>query len=180
MEVGDRAEWLESRTPSTEFQAFQTLVLQMALKALDIPYSFFNESFTNYSGARQALLQYEQSASNRRADNVEMLDWLTLWRFTLFCLDGEITEEELAQLDWEWVHAALPWLDPLKEVQADLAALSAGLTTRTRLLKAQGEEWDDVVEELAGEMKRLAELGLPTNVQPDNALIKELVSNGQA
>lgn len=179
LDAGDRAEFLKGTNPSNEFQAFQTLVTSLTLKALDLPYSFFNESFTNYSGARQALLQYEQSASNRRADIVEFLDWLTAWRIALWALDGQLTFAEAEAANWEWVHAALPWLDPLKESQADIANLSAGLTTRKRLLKARGEEWDDVVTELADEQRRLQELGLPTSVQPDNALIKEFVTNGQ-
>jgi hypothetical protein len=43
-------------------------MIQTALKGLDIPYSFFDEAHTNYSGARQALLQYEQSADVKRHD----------------------------------------------------------------------------------------------------------------
>ncbi len=37
LDPGDKAEFLESRHPSTEFQAFLTLSLQAALKSLDIP-----------------------------------------------------------------------------------------------------------------------------------------------
>jgi capsid protein len=47
LDPGDRVEWLESKTPSNELQSFQMLVLQLSLKSLDIPFSFFNESFTN-------------------------------------------------------------------------------------------------------------------------------------
>ena len=71
---GDRAEFLESKSPSTEFQAFSQVMVSVALKALDIPYSFYAENFTNYSGARQALLQYEQSAKIKRMDLQALLD----------------------------------------------------------------------------------------------------------
>lgn len=180
LDPGDRAEFLESRTPSTEFQAFQIMVIQLALKALDIPFSFFSENFTNYSGARQALLQYEQSAQNRRADLVQLLDAITRWRLILWQLDGLLPAFDVDALNWEWVHASLPWLDPLKEVQADLSQLSAGLTSRRRLLKERGEEFFEVAQELAEEQQFLADLGLPTAIQPDNALIKELVKDAPA
>ena len=55
LDAGDRAEFLESKNPSTEFQSFTQSMIGVALKSLDIPYSFYAENFTNYSGARQAL-----------------------------------------------------------------------------------------------------------------------------
>lgn len=180
LDVGDRVEWLESKTPSMEFQAFQTLVIQLALKALDLPYSFFNESFTNYSGSRGARLLYAQSCKNRQADVVDLLDWLTRWRLAWLLAAGDLTEGEYLAANWEWVHASMPGLDPLKEIEADLRRLAAGMTTRRRLCKEQGEDYDEIKRELAEEQADLAELGLPTNVQPDNGLIKELVTDGAA
>ena len=57
MDPGDDASFLENKTPSTEFQQFVQTSISVALKSLDIAYSFFAENYTNYSGARQALLQ---------------------------------------------------------------------------------------------------------------------------
>jgi capsid protein len=177
MDIGDRAEFLESKTPSSEFQAFTQLLLQLTLKALDIPYSFFAENFTNYSGARQALLQYEQSAQIKRMNVRLMLDFLTAWRLRLFMLQGELPIVPLEQLGWEWVASGIPWIDPLKEIQGDLAALSGGLTTRTKILKARGENFEENARTLAAENELLESLGLPTNVSPDNALIREMAAN---
>jgi capsid protein len=177
LDVGDRAEFLESKTPSSEFQTFTQLLIQLVLKALDIPYSFFNESFSNYSGSRQALLQYEQSAQIKRNNVRQLLDHLTAWRLRLWMAAGElpfIAEEEFS---WEWVSTGLPWIDPLKEVQGDLAAIGGGLNSRTRVLKERGQDFEEIVDELAAENKLLAERGLPTNVSPDNALIRELAAN---
>lgn len=178
MDPGDRAEFLEPKNPSNEFQSFTQLMIQLTLKCLDIPYSFFNESFTNYSGARQALLQYDMAAAIKRRRVQYVLDQLTAWRLMLFIEDGElpaIPEEELA---WEWVPAGMPWIDPLREVQGNIAALSAGLTSRTNILREQGRDIVDVLDQLAEENRLLQERGLPTGLNPDNALIRELATNG--
>ena len=53
LEAGDRAEFLESHTPSSEFQSFTNVMIAVALKSLDIPFSFYDESHTNYSGQRR-------------------------------------------------------------------------------------------------------------------------------
>lgn len=178
MDVGDRVEFLESRTPSSEFQTFTGLLIQLVLKALDIPFSFFSEDFTNYSGARQALLQYEQSAEIKRNNVRQMLDTITAWRLRLFMLAGELPFVPLDQVKWEWVATGIPWIDPLKEVQGDLAALSGALTSRTRILKARGEDFETIADELERENQMLADRKLSTNTSPDQALIRELAANG--
>ncbi|HUU10560.1 MAG TPA: phage portal protein, partial [Phycisphaerae bacterium] len=75
---------------------------------------------------------------------------------------------------WEWIAKGVPWIDPLKEVNADIAAVGAGLTSRTRICKARGEDFGDIAQELADENKLLTDLGLPTNVTPANAQIVEI------
>jgi capsid protein len=180
LEPGDRAEFLESKSPSTEFQAFTQTMIQTALKGLDIPYSFFDEAHTNYSGARQALLQYEQSADVKRHDVRLMLNNLTAWRLRLFLADGVLELPRgmtLADLRWEWIAKGIPWIDPLKEVNADIAAIGAGLASRTDVLKQQGKDFYDVADQLAAENEYLDSLGLPTNVAAANAQIVE-ITNG--
>ena len=178
LDAGDRAEFLESRSPSTEFQSFSQTMIAVALKALDIPYSFFAENFTNYSGARQALLQYEQSAKVKRGDLQTMLDHLTAWRIGLWIQDGELPGVSFDDLSWEWIPTGVPWIDPLKEINADIAAIGAGLSSRTRRLREQGMDFYEVADELAAEKKYLEQLGLPINLNPTNADLLGVAANG--
>ena len=170
LDPGDDADFLESRTPSTEFASFCEQMIAAALKALDIPFSFFNESFTNYSGARQALLQYEQSAANKRQALRAILDHLAAWRLSLFIEDGRLTLPAgmtLGDVRWEWIAAGLPWIDPLKEIKADVAAIENGLASRQLVCKARGRDFFEVADQLAAEAAYLAERGLPTSATTD-------------
>lgn len=157
LEPGDRAEFLENKTPSTEFREFSHTMTGVALKALDIPLSFFDEAHTNYSGARQALLQYEQSAACKRRGTRGVLDQLTAWRVRRAMDQGELPTRAWR---WEWVSVGLPWIRPLEETQADIAAIDAGLTTRTDVLRRQGRNWDEVAARLAEEREQMVALGL--------------------
>jgi capsid protein len=49
LEPGDRAEFLQSSSPSANFQAFSQLVLTVGLKALDIPFSFSTSRTPTFS-----------------------------------------------------------------------------------------------------------------------------------
>src|SRR5581483_4888647 len=49
LDPGDDAKFLSSQNPSSETQEFWERIIMISLKSLDIPYSFFDESHTNYS-----------------------------------------------------------------------------------------------------------------------------------
>jgi lambda family phage portal protein len=132
MDPGEDAKFLENKTPSAEFQSFMTESIGVAIKALDLPFSFYDEAHTNYSGARQARLQYEASAEIKREDNRELLsEWLN-WRTALAVVNGELTLPRSFSLDMlretsEWIAAGQPWIDPVKEKTADIMGISAGI-----------------------------------------------------
>lgn len=164
LEPGDKAEFLESKQPSTEFLTFWNAVIACALKALDIPYSFYDEAHTNYSGQRQAWIQYDLSANNKRKDVREILDRLIAWRLGLAIVDGTLDLAPygltLTDLRWEWIHRGVPWIQPLQEVKADVTALAAGLTSRTRILLRQGLDPREIAEELKREQSIFADTGI--------------------
>ncbi len=168
LELEDDAEFLESKQPATEFQDFIQTMMSLALKALDIPYSFYNESFTNYSGARQALLMYEQSAANKRRDVQDLLNALTAWRMRLWIIAGVLElpgNMTVSDVKWEWIPTGLPWIDPLKETVADNKAVDGRLNSRTRISRRMGKDWNEVLDELEKEEEELKKRGL-TKVAP--------------
>ncbi|HUX03276.1 MAG TPA: phage portal protein [Phycisphaerae bacterium] len=174
LEPGDRAEWLESKTPAGETIAYLDKVLGMALKALDLPYSFNDESFTNFFGSRAALNHYLQSAYSKRADNQDVLDHLTMWRVRMWIDDGVLTVPSKARLAWDWIPKGLPWWNPAQEVNADVQSIAAGLNSRTRVCRERGEDVYEIIDEIAEENAYLTEKGLPVNVAPANVQIVEI------
>lgn len=165
----DIAEFLESKQPAQEFQAFMELMFSLTLKALDIPYSFYNESFTNYSGSRQALLLYEQSANAKRADVQELLDALTVWRLAIWILEGRLKLPlgmTIGDLTWEWQASGLPWIDPLKETKADSEAIANRTTSRHQIARRMGRDWMEILDELSIEEKELERRGFRSQDSP--------------
>lgn len=163
---GDDVDVMESKNPSVEFQAFMEKAISFALRSLDIPYSFFDESHTNYSGARQALLMYEQSAAAKRERVVALRENLISWRLGLAIEDGDIDLRGKDLNEASLVHLAtgLPWIDPLKEVNAEIAAVNAGLKSRADVCLAHGRDWYEVADQLAAEKAYMDKLGLDRGV----------------
>jgi len=181
LDENEDAKFLESHHPSSEFCQFSNVMIAVALKALDIPFSFYDESFTTYSGSRQALLLYEQSAQTKQEDNRELLNALTAWWIKLWVLDGVLQLPAGWTIDavtWEWIHKGIPWIDPLKEVKADAEAINAALTSRQRVLKRQGLDFWEVADELQAEAERLRDLPSIAVSEPTAEEIIEGVRDG--
>jgi len=173
LDPGDGVDFLESKHPSTEFQAFLQTCLMAAMKSLDMPWSFYDESFTNFFGSRAALGHYLTSCKSKRDDLVELLDDITSWRLALAIGNGELilpAGMAFGNLSWEWVPAGVPWWDPLKDIKASVMAIEAGLTTRSRVVKeVYGEEWTDTIDKLAGEQTYAETAGVSLSVTKGDA-----------
>ena len=163
LDPGDDAQFLESQTPSTEFQSFSEQMIASAIKALDIPTTFYDSRRSSYSASRQELLLYEQSAQIKRNDVRDLLNHLTHWRLSLSLEDGMLALPAgmpLSDLKWEWIANGLPWIDPLKEAKADIAMVEAGLRSRQEIAKSRGRDWQTIADELATEKAYMQKKGL--------------------
>jgi capsid protein len=154
-----------------EFQSFLKDGMQAGLKSLDIPYSFYDESHTNYSGSRQAWIQYDQSATIKRSQNQRLLHNITVWRLGLAIQDGEISLPKgmgISDINFEWRANGIPWIDPLKEVAADVQAINAKLRSRQQIAGERGDDWFETIDQLKVEEDYLKANGMeatiPTNV----------------
>lgn len=158
LDMGEDLAIVESNHPAGEMQEFARLLIMVSMKALDLPYVFWDEANTNYSGSRQAWLLYEESAAAKRADNQEVLNTWLAWKLGLWILDGRIAVPKSMALDeirYLWLPKGLPWIDPLKEIGADIKAIEASLISRQQICLRRGRDWFDIADELAQEAEYL-------------------------
>lgn len=156
LEPGDRAEFLHGNSPGSDTQAFMLNVIMVALKSLDIPFSFYDESHTNFFGSRAAWLHYERSCKPKRERVRRFLDHWTRWRTQVALRSGLRIPAALTLVKpwWEWVPAGMPWWDPAKEIKGDVEAIKAGLSTPQRVVRERGggdffKNCDDTAQAIA-------------------------------
>lgn len=169
LEPGDDAAFLENKTPSTEFREFMVAVIGLALKSIDIPFCFYDESWTNFFGSKAALALYLKSCRTKRQNLFAVARRLFYWRLSLFVLDGQLELPRgvtVPELRFELIPDGMPWWDQSKEVAGDVAAIGAGLRTRSEIRKERyGDDWHQVIDGLAEEEAYIAEKGV-TITQP--------------
>lgn len=175
LDPGDRAEVMESKTPSGEFQSFLQAVISIALKALDIPLCFYDEAYTNFFGSRSAAQLYTEASKGKRNNLIYTLDNITRWKIIEWVADGRLRlprGASLNQLSWRWISAGMPWWNPAVEINADIQAIRAGLKTREEICQERfGVSWYDKAADLKREQDHIQELGLVI----DDPLLMQIV-----
>jgi capsid protein len=122
------------------------------LKALDIPYSFYDESHTNFFGSRAAWMHYERSCKDKRGDQIEMRRQYTVWKLQGWIASGRLVLPagvRLIDLVWEWVPLGMPWWDPAKEISGHVAAIKNALDTPQRICRSTGTDYFENVDDIA-------------------------------
>lgn len=152
LDPGDDVKFLESETPSTQFQDFVQTAVMIALKALDLPFVAFREDFTNFYGARAAWQQYERACQDKWNDARELRRKITIWKLVGWVLDGSIKLKKSQTIDDLWfehVPRGFPFWDPAKEVNGAVQSIKAGLDNPQRICRSTGSDFKDNIDQIA-------------------------------
>lgn len=160
LERGEEIGQLTPHQPGTNFDDF----LSSLFRLIGLPFGqplelmMMDYSRTNYSSARAALLQAYRAF---RIDQNRLVKSFCrpcyLWQVERWIEDGKLPFRE----DWKkhiWVPPGWTWIDPLKEIQADMMAVDAGFKSLSDVAMSQGRDWLEILEQRGlevGERDRL-------------------------
>lgn len=159
------------RSMST-FDAFVTQLIKQIGAAIGVPYEVIMKNFTSsYSASRAAMLQAWEEFKLRRT-----------WFARDFCQPvyeawlaeaiaiGRIEapgffDDPAIRAAWchaDWYGPTMSILDPVKDITGSALRVQYGLSTREReAAEMTGMDFEENIEQLAWEQKKLEELGLP-------------------
>lgn len=149
--------------PTTAFADFIKAVLRGASAGMGPGYNTLSNNLenVNYSSLRQGALEERDHYSNIQQWFIEDLhervydSWLPMSMLTgatpiPYGRLGAVNVPKFQPRGWDWV-------DPLKEVNADIKAIEAGITSRRRVLAKRGYDFEEIIDELAAEAEYAAE-----------------------
>jgi lambda family phage portal protein len=118
-------------------------------------------SQTNYSSARASILQAQRSFECIQKLLVDdYFRRVYRWRVSKFINDG-LLEDRPDKFAHRWFAEEWPYLDPVKEIQASMLAVDAGLDTVRRQVMAKGLDPDKLLVERAAELNKMRQLDIP-------------------
>lgn len=170
-----KIETFNPNRPQNNYDAFTVSVLRSICSALGLPYQLVIKDFSkmNYSSARVALLEARRYFKMRQQWLAEKFCQVA-WEFVLeeaFLL-GEFDVPDFYEhfADYtrcRWITPGWDWVDPVKEVDAALKAVSGGLSSYADEIAARGGDYEQSFEQQASERQLRTEKGLPLLV-PEN------------
>ncbi|MDD3492359.1 MAG: phage portal protein [Candidatus Thermoplasmatota archaeon] len=170
LRTGERVEVIDPTKGGDTFSGFTGEIFRLMGMGIGLPYELFTKDFTktNYSAARAALLEGRRLFQNWRywlANNFCQPNWeLVLEEAVLRGLwevrPRDFYANRAEYLRADWLGGGWGWVDPVKEVAAAIAAILAGLSTHSRELAIQGEDWQEVFKQLAAEQQYANQHGL--------------------
>lgn len=172
---GYKVSFSEPPTAGSEYAEFLRTNLMAVAAVRGVPYEVLTGDLRNISDRALRLILNE---FRRR---IEMDQWLYLIPqlcqfvreafFDQAVLAGKLTIPGYAEarddvVETLWVPEGWPYSHPVQDVDADVKAIRAGLTSRTRRTLAQGEDPESVMDELASDNAAADERGLVLDSDP--------------
>lgn len=65
-----------------------------------------------------------------------------------------------------WIPPRWDWVDPLKDIQAQVLAMEAGIISRRKVVEATGYDVEEIDRENAADAKRAGGMGLTYRTNP--------------
>lgn len=158
--------------PHEQFGAFVKASLRGIASGLGVSYNSLGNDLegVNYSSLRAGVLEERDLWMSLQTWLSETLleplfaDWLTiaLLKGQVLTPRGQaITFDKLDKFNVpQWQGRRWQWVDPLKDVEANIAAINAGLKSRRDVIAEQGRDITEVWADLAKEKAEAERLGL--------------------
>ena len=175
---GESVAFSDPARPGTTLAPYVEWALHGVAAALRYPYELLAKQFTNnFSGGRLALIDGRITFRVWQHCLIESILRPVWERFIdravmagAIRIDPVRYEENRDHfLQHAWIPPGWPWVDPEKEVRADIAAIEAGLLTETESLAMRGRDFDETLAQR--ERESMAKLRMQKRMQDAQQLL---------
>lgn len=148
---------------------YMRLQLRKVAAGLGITYEQLTGDMTqvNFSSLRSALLEFRRRMEAFQHQVVVFQLCRPVWReFILAAVTAGVIDVEAFSadpqpfFDVEWRPQAWPWVDPLKDIEAEITARKELLKSDSEIIRSTGRDPETVFEEIAADQQRQQELGI--------------------
>lgn len=132
-------------------------------------------SQVNYSSIRAGTLDFRRE--------VEQFQWLTFIPMicrrlmTTWLNTAAISANVKSNLQIDWTTPKWDWVDPLKDVRSETEELNTSRKSFSEAARERGYTPENLIEEIAKDMKMFEKAGIPYPYVPDNRVTNDMVQN---
>ncbi len=153
------------------YEAFQYRTLLAISASLGLPYHLVTGDVrqANYSSLRAELVEFRRRVGQLQHGVIAHQLCRPIWQRWLetAVLSGALDLPDIKQARAvHWIPPRWDWVDPLKDIQAQLLGIDAGLMSRRKAVEATGYDIEEIDRENAADAERAASLGLNYRTSP--------------
>lgn len=156
---GEKLSMFSANVPGPGFKEHSLMILTFIAINLDLPVAvlLLDPSLTNFSGWRGAVDQARQRWRQIQAGLIAKLHCPTYrWKVRQWiaqdpALRAAAQNEKLRIFGHVWNPPRWPYIEPLKDAQADQLQDTQLLSSKRRLQAARGRDWDEISSEIVAD-----------------------------
>jgi lambda family phage portal protein len=154
--------------PNSAFEKFEKAVLRGIASGLDVSYNYLANDLenVNYSSIRAGVLDEREVYKELQLFLIEHLlnfvfeNWLEM---SLLSRAIPLNFADFERLNSPtWITRGWEWVDPLKDMQANVLAIKAGLKTASQVVSEMGYDYEEILLQLKREKELREKYGITT------------------
>lgn len=159
LDEGDDVQFLESHTPSNEYQTFNDSLIRRGLLVFGLAFSFYNSEKSSYSSMKQDRAEFKFSIQRYMRMMISARSEVMQWVLPQLINDNGLKWSKSGNPRFEWIPQADPWLEEDKEVSSALDRIAGGLSSPQRECKRRGVDAFDILRENAEYQREVRNTG---------------------
>jgi lambda family phage portal protein len=122
-------------------------------------------SNVNFSSGRMGWLEFQRTLNDWQDMIInQFCEGAWAWFNEALIIAGQARET----IETDWTKPRREMIDPVKETKAEVAMVRAGMKSWSEMVRQQGQDPDDVLEELSSDMKKIKAAELILDVDGSN------------
>ena len=151
------------------YETFMRVQLRSIAAGMGITYEQLTGDLTgvNYSSIRAGLLEFRRRCEQFQHQVIVFQMCRPIWRAWIDAavLAGALPAGD-GNYDVKWIPPGFAWVDPLKDIKAQIMAVRAGFKSRAEVVSEQGYDAEEIDREIAADNARADALGLEYDSDP--------------
>lgn len=167
---GESAAGIGNTRPGSLFDPFVLRMLMFIGRPLCMPLMLVTQDFggATFMNARIAYQKAQEQWKDQQSNIImPFVDRVWRWKIDQWIRQGALTDKPDKYRN-DILCARWPYVDPSREAEADRQQLENRTTTRTLICARQGEDFSEIVSQLAAEEKTLIDSGLLKKQEENN------------
>lgn len=183
LEPGEKIEFNQPADVGGSYEKFERVQLLRIAAGLGISYEMLtgDHSQTNFSSIRAGILSFRRLCEQIQYGVFVYKFCKPTWKAFIeaAAMDGSLSASDYAKnpadyLAVQWHMPKWAWVDPEKDIKAELISVRSGFKARSDVINEMGDSAERVDEQIAADNVRADDFGLVLDSDPRKTILKGL------